>query len=40
MYDENFNEIYVARHPQQIIYIKIPYQTSEYDILRKVNEEA
>lgn len=40
MFDEDFNELVVARHPQQKIYIKIPYETSEYDILRKVNEET
>lgn len=40
MFDEDFNLIDVARHPQQTIYLEIPYETNEYDILRKANEEA
>lgn len=36
MYDENFEKIEVARHPKQIVYIKMPFDVVEYAMLRKV----
>lgn len=39
MYDQDFNMIDTARHPQQIIYLDIDIDVSEYDMLRKINEE-
>jgi len=38
MYDEDFKPITIARHPQQKLYLKIPYEVSEYDMLRKTDE--
>lgn len=38
MYDEDFNPITTARHPQQKLYLKIPYEVREYDMLRKLDE--
>jgi putative protease len=35
MYDETFTEIQVAPHPQQKIYIKIPFLTESYALLRR-----
>lgn len=38
MYDEDFNLITTARHPQQKLYLEIPYSVNEYDMLRKSHE--
>ncbi|HHT39671.1 MAG: U32 family peptidase [Acholeplasmatales bacterium] len=35
MYDENFQILQVARHPQQIVYIEVPFQVESYDLVRK-----
>lgn len=38
MYDEDFNLIDTARHPQQVLYLETDIDVSEYDMLRKTNE--
>ncbi len=38
IFDEEFNEIDVARHPRQILKIKIPFKVYPYDIIRKTRE--
>lgn len=35
MYDEKFSKIEVAPHPQQKVYIKIPFPTESYALLRR-----
>ncbi|MDY0276884.1 MAG: U32 family peptidase [Acholeplasma sp.] len=35
MYDEEFNEIEVARHPKQVLYILIPFKVVSFSMLRK-----
>lgn len=37
MYDEEMNELDVARHPKQIIKIKVPFKLKPWDMLRKAN---
>lgn len=34
IYDENLNVIDAARHPKQILYIKIPIKVNKYDMIR------
>ena len=40
MFDEEKKPLKVARHPQQKVYLKIPYTVNEYDMLRKVYAET
>jgi putative protease len=40
MFDEEKKPLKVARHPQQKVYLKIPYKVNEYDMLRKVYAET
>lgn len=35
MYDENMNELPVARHPQQILKVKVPFKLCPWDMVRK-----
>jgi putative protease len=35
IYDEAMNEVEVARHPRQILKIKLPFEVKPYDIIRK-----
>ena len=35
IYDENNNNIDIARHPRQIVKLKIPFPVHPYDILRR-----
>lgn len=36
MYDEDFNELDIARHPLQILKIKVPFALEKYDMMRKI----
>ncbi len=36
LYDENFTPIEVARHPLQILKIKVPFELKKYDMIRKI----
>lgn len=36
IYDENMEELDVARHPRQILKVKIPFKVEPFDIVRKV----
>ena len=36
MLNEDLEEIEVARHAKQIVYIKLPFNVSKYSMLRKV----
>lgn len=36
IYDEQMNELDAARHPKQIIKIKLPFEVKPYDMVRKV----
>jgi putative protease len=38
MYDNEYNELDVARHPQQLVWINVPEPVEPYHILRKVME--
>lgn len=40
MFDLDFKPITAARHPQQKLYLKIPFKVNEYDMLRKADEET
>lgn len=34
IFDENMNELDAARHPKQILYIKVPIKVNKYDMIR------
>lgn len=36
MYDENMDELDIARHPKQIVYIKYPHHINKHSMIRKV----
>lgn len=36
MYDEDFNFLDVARHPLQILKIRVPFKLKKYDMMRKI----
>ena len=36
IYDEKYNELDAARHPKQILKIKVPFKLKEFDMIRKV----
>ncbi|QVK19389.1 U32 family peptidase [Mycoplasmatota bacterium] len=40
IYDEDNNEIEVARHPRQILKVKIPFKVYPYDIIRKTRKKT
>jgi U32 family peptidase len=39
MYDKDLNEIDVARHPRQVIKLKLPFVVNPYDLIRKARNK-